>query len=126
MMRSHAMWTFPRTFALLLACTVTTTAWAHAFPNNSSPHVGATLAAAPSQVKVWFDGELEPVFSTLVVKNATGAAVSTGNGEVAAKNHALLETTLPKSLPAGTYTVNWSVVAHDGHHTAGRFTFTVK
>lgn len=117
---------FPLTIALLLACAVATAASAHAFPNNSSPHVGATLDAAPSQAKVWFDGEVEPVFSTLVVKNAVGEAVSAGNGEVDAKNHALLETALPKALPSGAYTVYWSVVAHDGHRTAGHFVFTVK
>ena len=120
------MRTFPSAIALLFACAAPAAAWAHAFPDNSSPHVGATLKTAPSQVKVWFDGELEPVFSTLVVKNASGKAVSSGNGEVDAGNHALLETAIPKPLPPGHYTVYWSVVAHDGHHTAGHFTFTVQ
>ncbi|MBS0382962.1 MAG: copper resistance protein CopC [Proteobacteria bacterium] len=118
-----------RTLALvisLLALACATAASAHAFPDNSSPHVGATIATVPKMVKVWFDGELEPVFSTLVVKNAAGAVVSLGKGEVDAKNQALLETTLPKGLPPGTYTVYWSVVARDGHRTAGHFTFTVK
>lgn len=126
MTRSHAMCTFPRAFALLFACTIPAAAWAHAFPDNSSPHVGATLEAAPSQVKIWFDGEIEPVFSTLVVKNPAGKVVSNGRGEVDATNQALLETSLPKGLPPGEYTVFWSVIAHDGHHTAGHFTFTVK
>lgn len=111
---------------ILLAGSFATAARAHTFPNDSSPHVGATLAAAPSQVKVWFDGELEPVFSTLVVKNAAGTAVSIGKGEVNAKNHALLETALPKTLPPDTYAVYWSVIAHDGHRTEGHFSFTVK
>ncbi len=99
---------------------------AHAFPRTSSPHVGATVATAPHEVKIWFDGELEPVFSTLIVKGAAGQQVSTGKGEVDPKNHVLLETPLPPSLPAGTYTAYWSVIAHDGHHTEGHFAFTVK
>lgn len=111
-------------FALLLA--LPAAAWAHAFPDNSSPHVGATVAASPHTVKVWFDGELEPVFSTLVVRNAAGQQVSAGQGTVDAQDHALLETRLPKPVPAGAYTVYWSVIAHDGHHTEGHFAFTVK
>lgn len=101
-------------------------AHAHAFPDNSSPHVGATITTAPRQVKVWFDGEIEPVFSTLKVDNAAGKQISIGKGKVNAKNHALLQTSLPKTVAAGTYTVYWSVIAHDGHHTEGHFNFTLK
>lgn len=118
-----------RTFACTLAALLLFTSSAvraHAFPDHSLPHVGAVLKASPPQVKVWFDGELEPVFSTLIVKNASGAQVSTDKGQVNPANHALLETALAKALPAGTYTVYWSVIAHDGHHTAGHFAFTVQ
>lgn len=112
--------------ALSLAFTIPALAWAHAFPDNSSPHVGATVKASPAQVKVWFDGEIEPVFSTLLVKTADGKQVSSGKGKVDPGNHTLLEAPLADPLPPGQYTVYWSVVAHDGHHTAGHFTFTVK
>lgn len=111
---------------MLLAFVIAPTAWAHAFPDNSSPHVGATVAAAPKEVKLWFDGEIEPVFSTLVVKNASGKQVSIGKGKVDASNPELLETPLPATLPAGKYMVFWSVIARDGHHTEGHFAFTVK
>lgn len=99
---------------------------AHAFPENSSPHVGSELAATPAVVKIWFDGEIEPVFSTLIVRNAAGTQVSQGRGHVSSSNSTLLETTLAGALPAGHYFVYWSVIAHDGHHTAGRFPFTIK
>lgn len=117
---------FPLAFAALLALAMPAAAFAHAFPKNSSPHVGATVASAPHEVKIWFDGELEPVFSTLTIKNAAGQQVSTGKGEVDPKNHVLLETPLEATLPAGAYTVYWSVIAHDGHHTEGHYAFTVK
>ncbi|MGH8599098.1 MAG: copper resistance CopC family protein [Burkholderiales bacterium] len=112
--------------AAALALAVPVAALAHAFPDNSSPHVGATVATAPHAVKVWFDGEIEPVFSTLIVKDAAGKQISLGKGNVDAKNHVLLETRLPADAPAGKYTVYWSVIAHDGHHTEGHFAFTVK
>lgn len=110
----------------LLLAAAAPAAWAHAFPRDSSPHVGATVASAPAEVKVWFDGEIEPVFSTLVVTNAAGQTVSAGKGSVDAKDHTLLETALAPHTPAGAYTVTWSVIANDGHHTEGHFTFTVQ
>lgn len=112
--------------ALVLAFVVAQPVAAHAFPSNSSPHAGQVLTASPTQVQITFDGELEPVFSTLVVKNATGTLVSLGKGEVAASNHALLQTAVPKPLASGKYEVYWSVIAHDGHHTEGHFPFTVQ
>jgi methionine-rich copper-binding protein CopC len=119
-----------RAFACILAIACASmmapAANAHAFPDRSSPRVGATVATSPPQVEIWFDGELEPVFSTLVVKNAAGAQVSAGKGKVDAGNQALLETSLPAKLASGEYTVFWSVVSRDGHHTAGHFAFTVK
>ena len=42
-------------------------AWAHAFPDHSEPRVGHTVDPPPS-VRVWFDGALEPVFSTIRVE----------------------------------------------------------
>lgn len=114
------------TLGCLFALGAAPAALAHAFPDNSSPHVGATVATSPKQVQVWFNGELEPVFSTLIVKNAEGESVSTGKGRVDPGNAKLLETALPATLAPGKYEVYWSVVAHDGHHTAGHFAFTVK
>jgi methionine-rich copper-binding protein CopC len=113
--------------AMLLLMTVSAAppVLAHAFPDNSSPHVGATVSPSPKLVRIWFDGEIEPVFSTLIVKNASGTQVSQGNGAVSSSNNTLLQTTLPTPLPAGQYWVYWSVIARDGHHTAGRFPFTV-
>jgi len=111
---------------LVLAAGMMPTVWAHAFPENSSPHVGATVSPSPKLIEIWFDGEIEPVFSTLIIKNSAGTQVSQGNGQVTASDNTLLETTLPMALPPGQYWVYWSVIAHDGHHTAGHFPFTVQ
>ena len=112
--------------ALIVGLAGTNLAWSHAFPDRSSPPANANLSTAPDQVKVWFNGAIEPVFSTLTVKNEAGEQVSADKGRIDPDNHMLLETSLPKKLPAGKYTAYWSVVAHDGHHSAGQFAFTVK
>lgn len=111
---------------LALGFVVSPRAGAHVFPNSSSPHAGQVLSAPPEQVRITFDGEIEPGFSTLIVKNAAGTVVGAGKGEVARSNHALLQTTLPKSMLPGKYVVYWSVVSHDGHHTEGHYPFTVQ
>ena len=108
--------------ALLL---VPTLGWTHAFPDHSDPRVGHTVDASPPTVRIWFDGEIEPVFSTIRVEDADQRRVDKGDGHVDARNNALLEVSLP-SLPAGRYEVTWGVIARDGHRTEGRFKFRVR
>jgi len=102
-----------------------TEASAHAFPDRSEPRVGSTVERGPSQVQIWFDGEIEPVFSTLRVENDDKQRVDKGDARVKAGNTRLLEVTVD-SLPPGRYRVYWSVIARDGHKTEGDFRFRVK
>ncbi len=99
--------------------------WAHAFPDHSEPRVGHTLDAPPPSVRIWFDGEIEPVFSTIRVEDGSKGRVDRGDGRVDPKNSTVLEVSLPP-LPPGKYQVFWSVVARDGHRTEGSFPFRVK
>src|SRR4029434_5386243 len=54
----------------------------HAFPLRSDPSVGWTVTIAPPKVTIWFDGELEPAFSTITVYNSTKQKVDKGNSRV--------------------------------------------
>jgi methionine-rich copper-binding protein CopC len=99
-------------------------AWAHAFPDHSAPRVGHTVDP-PSSVRVWFDGALEPVFSTIRVEDGDKRRVDRGDGHVDPTDNTLLEVSVP-TLPPGRYQVIWSVVARDGHRTDGSFPFRVK
>ncbi len=76
-------------------------------------------------VKIWFDGALEPVFSTLRVLDPSGIEVSREDSRVEANDSTLLEVSVP-SLPPGKYQVIWKVLSRDGHLTEGKFNFTVK
>jgi methionine-rich copper-binding protein CopC len=117
--------------AVIALCSVITlcpwlrAAWGHAFPDHSEPRVGAALSASPDHVRIWFDGALEPVFSTVRVQNASGQQIDKGDGHVDAADATLLEVSLPPLAP-GTYRVLWSVVALDGHRTEGDFNFTIR
>lgn len=97
---------------------------AHAFPDHSEPRVGHTVSAPPA-VRIWFDGALEPAFSTIRVEDQNRKRADKGDARVDPGDNTLLEVSLP-ALPAGTYRVFWSVVARDGHRTEGNFSFRVK
>ncbi len=97
----------------------------HAFPDHSDPRVGSTVSGSPATVRIWFDSEMEPVFSTLTVQDANGRRVDKGDGRVDPSDATLLEVSLPP-LPPGSYRVIWNVVARDTHRTMGDFKFTIK
>jgi methionine-rich copper-binding protein CopC len=98
---------------------------AHAFPDHSEPRVGHTLEASPPAVRIWFDGRIEPVFSTVRVEDADKRRVDKGDARVDPSDGTLLEVGLPPLAP-GRYRVFWSVVARDGHRTDGDYPFRVK
>lgn len=100
-------------------------AWAHAFLDHAEPKIGSTVTNSPAEVKIWYTQELEPAFSSIVVKDAQGNEVDKKDIHVSKRNQALLEVSLPK-LPPGTYTVTWHVVSVDTHRTQGHFEFTIK
>ena len=97
----------------------------HAFPDHSDPKVGATVAEPPTRVRIWFDGVLEPAFSTIIVQNSSGKRMDKGDGQVNPFDAKLLEVSV-HPLQVGSYRVIWNVVARDGHRTAGDFTFVIK
>jgi methionine-rich copper-binding protein CopC len=110
--------------AVMLQITAAT-ASGHAFPDHSEPRVGHTVDASPPTVRIWFDGAIEPVFSTLRVEDADKRRVDRNDSRVSATDATLLEVGLP-SLAPGRYRVFWSVVSRDGHRTEGTFGFRVK
>lgn len=99
-------------------------AFAHVFPQKQEPGAGATVAS-PAQVKLTFDGPLEPAFTSLTVTDGAGKQVNTAKATVDANQSAVISVPLPP-LPAGRYTVHWVAVASDGHRTHGDYAFNVK
>ena len=99
-------------------------AQAHAFPLRSDPRVGWTIPVSPPKVTIWFDGELEPVFSTITVYNSIKEQVDKGNSRVSGPDASVLEVDLPPLAP-GTYHVYWKALSKDTHVTEGDYTFAI-
>jgi len=114
-----------RTLLLTALLCVPSLAEAHAFPDHADPRVGATVGPPPSEVRIWFDGEIEPVFSTIRVENGDKQRVDRGDGGVSPQDNRLLVVRVPPLAP-GKYRVYWSVIARDGHRTEGDYPFRVK
>ena len=99
-------------------------AHAHAFLERAEPRVGSHVAAAPSEVKLWFREALETAFSSVTVTDASGQRVDRDDARVDAAQKGLLRVSL-QSLPPGAYTVHWRAVSIDTHVTQGQFVFRV-
>jgi hypothetical protein len=112
-----------------LALTGLTVWWspapAHSVPERFEPRRGAVLISGPTEVRIRFDGDLEPAFSTIHVSDATGRRVDKGDGRVDERNRRQLRVSLGP-LGAGVYRVSWQIMAIDGHRGEGTYTFTVK
>ena len=98
---------------------------AHSFPDHADPRVGASISTSPAEVRIWFDGEIEPVYSTIRVENENKQRIDRGDGGVSPQDNRVLTVRIPPLVP-GKYRVYWSVVARDGHRTEGDYSFKVK
>jgi methionine-rich copper-binding protein CopC len=113
---------------LLLLCLLLTpprdTASAHGYIVRSIPENRASLERAPVRVQYWFSESLEPAFSTIIVRDASGAEIASGG--VDARDPRLLAARLPVGLPDGAYIVDLRIAfASDGHVIAERRSFFV-
>jgi methionine-rich copper-binding protein CopC len=113
----------PYLFALLAAL-ATQPALAHSFPKTESPAAGSVVRSAPSEVVIVFTEPLEPRFSSLQVKDASGARVDAGPAHTAPEDATRFSVPL-KPLSAGTYKVIWHATSVDTHKTEGSYDFTV-
>jgi methionine-rich copper-binding protein CopC len=98
-------------------------AHAHAFLLKADPAVGATVAAAPSQLALHFSEGVEPAFTTVAV-TCGGTAVAVGAPHTAASDTRTLLVALSGITP-GTCHVEWHATSVDTHKTEGGFSFTV-
>ncbi len=113
-----------RILVIMAACLFGHAAWAHAFLDRASPAVGSEVSGSPPALTLTYSEPVEPLFSTVEVKNAGGAAVNDGKAAPSADGRVLMVRL--KKLEPGVYGVAWHITSVDTHKTEGHFTFTVK
>jgi len=109
-------------FAFALAATA---ASAHAHLVTATPAVGATVASA-NEIRLKFSEGVEPRFSRIALAAVDGAAIALGAAKTESGDATVFVAPIAKPLPPGVYTVRWSAVSTDTHHSQGDFSFTVK
>jgi methionine-rich copper-binding protein CopC len=98
-------------------------ALAHAHLEASQPAANSTITA-PTELHLIFSEELNLKFTG--VKLVGPAALAVKLGEPKLMDGALrLLVPISGAMPAGAYTVYWSVLSADGHKTQGSFKFKV-
>ncbi|KGB91779.1 copper homeostasis periplasmic binding protein CopC [Burkholderia cepacia] len=98
---------------------------AHGKLEGAAPAAGSTVDASPDTVRLTFNEDLEPAFSSVKVWDASGNAVTQDKAKVDASNPRVMAVAIPK-LAAGAYTVQWTAMTADAHRTKGTYTFRVK
>jgi copper resistance protein C len=90
---------------------------------RSEPEAGATLAAAPEEVFLRFNGEVEQGSFTIAVRDPDGERVTDGDTESGGRAAAVDLIELTKN---GVYRVRYTGVAGDGHAVDGRLRFRLE
>jgi copper resistance protein C len=112
--------------SLLAASFAATAAAAHPKLVKSDPAADAVVAASPKELRLSFNEELVPKFSSADVKDQKGQKIEVGDAAADPADKKQLVLPLAKPLAAGTYKVEWHAVAADTHRVQGTFSFTVK
>jgi len=94
---------------------------AHARLSGSEPADGAVIELAPAELLLRFSEPVRPA-SLWLVDLSGDRPESSLDATTQARE---LRVSLPDPLPAGRYSLNWRVLASDGHVVSGSLAFTV-
>ena len=100
-------------------------AFSHAKAVSADPGSRSVLSRSPEFITVLFNQQLEPAYSTIIVKNSKGILVTEKAAIVDSTNNKRLILTLPKLAP-DKYTVSYKVLSLDGHVVESTYTFRIK
>jgi copper resistance protein C len=98
-------------------------ALAHAHLLRAIPAENAN-GPSPAEIRLQFSERLEPAFSTIVVRDASGRQVDKHDSGVDKTDGLTLHVSVPK-LAAGQYRIEWRAVSTDSHRIQGQYTFRV-
>lgn len=99
-------------------------AQAHALPTAYSPAPNAVLQVPPTQIRITFSEQLDPVGSRIIVVNPANQQVDNRDSHIL-PDAVTMVVALPL-LQAGTYVVAWRTTsAQDGHVAGGSYIFHI-
>lgn len=107
------------------ACLQSAPAMAHAMLVKAEPARRAQLTQTPSQVRLWFNEEVEKDYASLSVLDPAKSPVTDISPQIAADDPKAIVLALPELAP-GKYTVKFRVLSVDGHVVDSSYDFTVK
>jgi methionine-rich copper-binding protein CopC len=109
--------------ATMLVLAIPGLALGHAELETPTPADKSLVPPPVSEVSGIYSEAMTPNGSSIVVKNTSGATVASGS--VDPEDDTRMVATPAPPLGIGTFTVEWTSVALDGHVERGTWTFTV-
>jgi copper transport protein len=111
---------------LVAACLLSApaTVLAHGGLKSSVPASGATLSAAPTEIRLVFTEAVELAFTRVALRGPNGA-VQLGVSLFTGADRRTVVSPIAAQLSAGQYTVTWQAAGPDGHPVRGTFTFAI-
>jgi len=117
---------------VILSIAIILAMWAYAAPVlahaqlvKAEPARRAVLDKAPTQVRLWFNEEIEGAYTSLTVLGANKKPVTDAKPEVVSDDPKSVVLPLPDLKP-GKYTVKFRVLSVDGHIVDESFNYKVK
>ncbi len=117
---------------VILSIALVISMWVHAAPVlahaqlvKAEPARRAALDKAPTQVRLWFNEEIEGAYTSLSVLGANKKPVTDAKPKVVPDDPKSVVLPLPDLKP-GKYTVKFRVLSVDGHIVDESFNYKVK
>ena len=108
---------------LLLGACIPLLVSAHAVVVSSTPADRAVLTRVPPEVVLRFNAKLEKKLVHIKLERPDGASQTLPDVE---EKPSAVRVPLPSDLPLGAYTLQYTVMATDGHATQGVLRFTLQ
>ena len=112
---------FTAVAAILLAMSISTSAFAHSHISGTNPADGEVVTEPLQEIILEFDGDIEQG-SFIDVTTTSGEEIDVQDIII---GEGTLTGTLAEPLQNDDYQVNWSIISADGHPLEGEFTFAV-
>jgi methionine-rich copper-binding protein CopC len=110
--------------AAVVALATAAPALAHVQVQSTTPKTGSTVKRTAPSASVTFNGPI--LTGRLSVTGPRGARASVDSGAPDPRSTHRVLVQLRRGLKPGLYKASWGIVAGDGHHERGSFTFRLK